>query len=102
MTLDSVLPLSLNESCYPDSGSGTAQHVTLRGEHRADVFETDDDRHAHLRHLKKYTAKHAPDLSVPRDLTLQVFQVELVEDHCLADGRRRPRARLRDVEFDPK
>lgn len=37
---------------------GFAHHVTQRGNRRADVFETDDDRHAYLRFLKQYADKH--------------------------------------------
>jgi len=33
---------------------GYPHHVTQRGNRRADVFETDGDRHAYLRFLKKY------------------------------------------------
>ncbi len=41
---------------------GFAHHVTQRGNRRANVFETDDDRAAYLRFLKKYTGKHAVDV----------------------------------------
>jgi len=37
---------------------GFAHHVTQRGNRRAEVFETDDDRHAYLRFLKQYSDKH--------------------------------------------
>lgn len=37
---------------------GFAHHVTQRGNRRADVFETDDDRDAYLHFLTKYADKH--------------------------------------------
>lgn len=37
---------------------GFAHHVTQRGNRRADVFETDEDRHAYLRFLTQYADKH--------------------------------------------
>ena len=37
---------------------GFAHHVTQRGNRRADIFETDGDREAYLRYLKKYGAKY--------------------------------------------
>jgi len=37
---------------------GYPHHVTQRGNRRADVFETDDDRHPYLRFLKKYGERH--------------------------------------------
>jgi REP element-mobilizing transposase RayT len=41
---------------------GYPHHVTQRGNRRADVFETDDDRHAYLRFLKKYGERHGLDI----------------------------------------
>ncbi len=36
---------------------GVAHHVTQRGNRRADIFETDDDREAYLRFLKEHCEK---------------------------------------------
>jgi len=41
---------------------GYPHHVTQRGNRRADVFETEDDRHAYLRFLKKYGQRHGLDI----------------------------------------
>ncbi len=41
---------------------GYPHHVTQRGNRRADVFETEDDRHAYLRFLKKYGERHGLDI----------------------------------------
>ncbi len=41
---------------------GFAHHVTQRGNRGADVFETDGDREAYLRYLKKYAAKYELDV----------------------------------------
>jgi putative transposase len=37
---------------------GFAHHVTQRGNRRADVFYSDDDRRAYLRFLRQYTDRH--------------------------------------------
>lgn len=37
---------------------GFAHHITQRGNRKMDVFETDDDRLAYLRFLKKYATRH--------------------------------------------
>lgn len=37
---------------------GFPHHVTQRGNRRADIFETDDDRYAYLRFLKQYADRH--------------------------------------------
>ena len=37
---------------------GFAHHITQRGNRKMDVFETDDDRLAYLRFLKKYVTRH--------------------------------------------
>ena len=44
---------------------GYPHHVTQRGNHAcgvADVFETEDDRRAYLRFLKKYGERHGLDI----------------------------------------
>ncbi len=41
---------------------GFPHHITQRGNRRADVFETDADRKAYLRFLKKYAEKRGLDI----------------------------------------
>ncbi|MCC6698758.1 MAG: transposase, partial [Candidatus Hydrogenedentes bacterium] len=41
---------------------GFPHHVTQRGNRRADVFESDEDRHGYLGFLKKYCGRHGLDV----------------------------------------
>ncbi len=50
--------LSRYESRGTSRGSGVSHHVTQRGNRRADVFETDADRQAYLRFLKRYAGRY--------------------------------------------
>ena len=50
---------------------GFPHHITQRGNRRADIFESGEDRRAYLRFLKQYAERHGLDIWAYTGYTLE-------------------------------